>query len=75
MPIAKITGQGLAAIACSVGLLWGCLIVEHVARRSAVRERTRVVRELRRMQQGPSQPAPVSVPVPFVRHRLHVSAG
>ena len=75
MPIAKITGQGLAAIACSVGLLWGCLIVDHVARRSAVRERARVVREVRRMQQPSPQPSPVSAPAPFVRHRLHVSAG
>ena len=30
MAIAKITGQGLAAIACSVALLWACFVGERL---------------------------------------------
>lgn len=72
MPIAKITGQGLAAIACAVGLLWTCVVAERVAHTAAVAERTRVIREVREMQQ---RTVPVSDPSPLVRHRPHVTAG
>ncbi len=72
MPIAKITGQGLAAIACSVGLLWTCVLAQRVADTAAVAERTRVIREVREMQQ---RTVPVSDPSPLVRHRLHVTEG
>jgi hypothetical protein len=74
MPIAKITGQGLAAIACSVCLLWGCVIAEQVARRNAVTERILVMREVQRLQHRP-QPLPVSTPSPFAPHHPHVTAG
>jgi hypothetical protein len=74
MPIARITRKGLAAIAFSVGLLWGCVICEHFQRQSAVQERARVLREVRRMQ-GPVHPVPVSDPSPLVPRRLHVTAG
>jgi hypothetical protein len=74
MPIAKSTGQGLAAIALSVGLLWGCVLIEHLQRTSAVQERSRVMREVRRMQ-IPARPVPVSDPSPLVPRRLHVTAG
>ena len=74
MPIAKITGQGLAAIALSVALLWGCVACEHFQRQNAVQERVRVLREVRRMQ-APVHPVPVSDPSPLVPHRLHVTAG
>ena len=74
MPIAKITGHGLAAIAFSVGLLWGCVICEHFERQRAVQERARVMREVRRMQ-GPAHPVPVSAPSPLLPRRLHVTAG
>ncbi len=74
MPIARISGQGLAAIACSVGLLWGCVLVDQSRRRSAVADRARVVREVRQMQrQHRSEPA--SAPSPFTRKRLSTSAG
>ena len=62
MPIVKITGPGLSAIGLSVALLWGCLISERVIARDAVRERTRVVRELEQMRLE-RQATPVSVPV------------
>jgi hypothetical protein len=73
MPIAKITGQGLTAIACSVGLLWTCVIVENVARRNAYTERSRVIREVRHLRQ--QRTVPVSDPSPLVRHHPHVTAG
>lgn len=74
MPIARITGQGLAAIAVSVGILWSCILIERSAHRAAVTERARVVREVQQMQHR-FRPEPVSSPSPFSRHRLHVSAG
>ena len=74
MPIAKITGQGLAAIACSVALLWGCIIGENLERRSAYQERDRVVREVRLLQRQPRS-VPVSDPSPLTPRRPHVAAG
>jgi hypothetical protein len=74
MPIVKITGQGLAAIAFSVGLLWGCVACEHFQRQSAVEERVRVLREVRRLR-GPARPVPVSAPSPLLPRRPHVAAG
>jgi hypothetical protein len=74
MPIAKITKRGLGAIAFSVGLLWGCVVCEHVQRERAIAERTRVLREVRR-RQGPARPVPVSAPSPLVPRRPHVTAG
>jgi hypothetical protein len=77
MPIAKITRQGLAAIALSVALLWGCIIVEHLQQRDAFVERARVMRELQLLQRpAPKTPlqTPVSVPS-LVPLRPHVSAG
>ena len=63
MPIAKITGQGLFAIACSVTLLWGCLIGERVTLRNAATERVRVLREIEQLQKNP-RPTPVTMPMP-----------
>jgi hypothetical protein len=74
MPIAKITGHGLAAIACSVGLLWGSVIVNRVAQRNAAIERARVIREVRELQRR-ERPVPVSIPSPFAPHRSHLTAG
>ena len=45
MPIARITGQGLAAIALCVCLLWGCVLLDRVRHTAAVTERARVVRD------------------------------
>jgi hypothetical protein len=74
MPIAKITGQGLAAIAGSVALLWVCIIGEQVQRRDAIQERERVVREVRRLQRR-MRSVPASAPSPFQHHGPHVAAG
>jgi hypothetical protein len=73
MPIAKITGQGLAAIGFSVALLWGCIIADRVAAREAYAERARVMRVVE-MHQGHHRSLPVSVPLPRHSH-APVNAG
>lgn len=73
MPIAKITGQGLATIACSVGLLWGCVIAQHIAQREALTERTRVIREVRQFRERRAMPA--FDPSPLVHRRPQLTAG
>jgi hypothetical protein len=89
MPIAKITGQGLAAIALSVALLWSCVIGERVMVRRASAERALVMRDLQRMQrthlqfnplqrnplQFNQRSEPVSAPVHIRRPLHHVTAG
>lgn len=68
MPIAKITGQGLAAIAFSVALLWGCLITEQVTLKHSYQRRAAVMRELRRLQLfNRTQPAFTPAPPSPVR--------
>lgn len=62
MAIAKITGQGLTAIALSVGLLWGCLVGERLIVQHANLEASRTLRELRLMRQK-RYSAPLAVPV------------
>ena len=67
MPIVKITGQGLSAIALSVALLWGCWMKQQsVARQDGV-ERARVLRDLREMRHhGMPVSAPIRPAVPRV---------
>jgi hypothetical protein len=72
MPIVKITGQGLSAIALSVALLWGCVIGERVAAQRAFFERAKVLRDVSRMQRKP-RTRPVSSP--FAPRRARLAAG
>jgi hypothetical protein len=65
MPIARITGQGLTAIAISVALLWGCLVSERVIVNRANQEASRTLRDLRVMRQH-RRTIPVSVPAPLL---------
>lgn len=74
MPIAKITGQGLFAIACSVALLWSCLIGERLMWQNADTQRVRVLREMENLQKIP-RPAPASIPLPAALPRPAVTAG
>jgi hypothetical protein len=74
MPIAKITGQGLLAMALSVALLWGCLIGQRVAVRRAVSERAKVLRDISRTPPR-RRTQPVSAPAPFFPRRARVAAG
>jgi hypothetical protein len=66
MPIARITGQGLAAIACSVALLWGSFIGERIMVRRAAMERVIVMRDVQLMQRT-RRAEPVSAPVHMPR--------
>ncbi len=72
MQLAKITEQGLAAIALSVALLWGCVLGEHAMMRQALRERAQVMRQVVR---APQRTQPVLAPSPLVRHRIRPTAG
>ena len=65
MPIARITGQGLAAIALSVALLWACFIGERLMVRQALAERAQLMRELHQMQRESRSTQPVSAPAPI----------
>jgi len=74
MPIAKITGQGLAAIGVSVALLWACVIGQRSMLREAYSERVRVMREVQLLQRR-QQPVPVSLPAPHRAPRAHTTMG
>jgi hypothetical protein len=65
MPIAKITGQGLSAIALSVALLWACLIGERGLVRQADVKRSQALEEIRRLRRQVEPPQRVSTPRPF----------
>jgi len=74
MPIAKITGQGLAAIALSVALLWTCLIGERVMVRHASARQAQLMRELHQMQRS-RRAEPASVPSPAIPRPVRVTVG
>ena len=74
MPVAKITGQGLSAIALSVALLWGFLIVERNVSRRAYAGRMQALEQIRRLRQRtPRQP--VSAPIPQVNPHSRPALG
>ena len=74
MPIAKITGQGLAAIALSVTLLWACFISERLTMKHATARQARVMRELHQLRRN-RQAEPVSAPDQRVTHPARVTIG
>ena len=74
MPIAKITGQGLAAIALSVALLWACFIGERLLVRHTLDQRAQLMRELHRMQRD-RRAQPASAPTPRGPHPTRVTMG
>ena len=74
MPIAKITGQGLAAIALSVALLWGFFVGEQITVRHARNEQVRVMRELQQLQRF-HRTEPVSTPTPRIPRPERVTVG
>ena len=63
MPIARITTPGLTAMAVSVVLLWSCLIAERIMVRTAVRDETRVLREMNLLRQR-QRSLPADEPTP-----------
>lgn len=74
MPIAKITGQGLAAIALSVALLWTCLIGERMIVHHAAARQAQLMRELHQLQRN-HRTEPVSVPVPPTPRPSRITLG
>jgi hypothetical protein len=74
MPIARITGQGLAAIALSVALLWACFIGERLLVRHTLDQRAQLMRELHQMQRD-RRAQPVSAPTPRGPHPTRVTVG
>ncbi len=65
MALARITGQGLTAIALLVALLWACLVGEHVIVRNANQVAWRALYENHVMQmRRQAQPVRVPTPVP-----------
>jgi hypothetical protein len=52
MPIARITSQGLAAIALLVAVLWGCILAENSITRSAYLTRLASLHELQVLRSG-----------------------
>ena len=68
MPVAKITGQGLSAIALSVALLWGCLIDERVLVRRASEQRIQIIRQIEQLQRN-LHPRPSTSPFHSTGHR------
>uniref|UniRef100_Q02AX0 Uncharacterized protein n=1 Tax=Solibacter usitatus (strain Ellin6076) TaxID=234267 RepID=Q02AX0_SOLUE len=74
MPIAKITGQGLAAIALSVALLWSCLIGERLMVSHATARQAQLMRELQQLQRI-HRTEPVSTPGPRPPHVARPTVG
>jgi len=75
MPIVKITGQGLSAIACSVALLWGCWIEEQSLARRDHLERARLLHDLKVLQQSVPASQPVSAPFRRAPRTQRTTAG
>lgn len=75
MPIAKITGQGLAAIALSVALLWACFVGERLIMNQSYACRAQVMRDLRRMQVHQHSQPVSTPPQPLVPHPSHTTVG
>ena len=75
MPIAKITGQGLAAIALSVALLWACFIAERVTVRNARVQQAQVMRDLQQLQRQRRGTEPAFSPLPRVPRPERVYVG
>ena len=62
MAIAKITREGLVAIAVLVAILWGCILAERILTRNTTMETYRVMRQIRYLKfkrhiEPASQPA------------------
>ena len=74
MPIARITGRGLAAIALSVALLWACFIGERLTVRDAIAQRAQFMRELRQLRRDHNA-QPVSTPQPVHSHPSRITLG
>lgn len=73
MAVAGITRQGLAGMAMSVALLWGCLLGARMIVRQASVEQARALRTIESLRGRPSQP--VSTPAPRIARPLRPTVG
>jgi hypothetical protein len=73
MRVVGITRQGLAGMALSVALLWGCVLGERIIMRQASVEQARALRTIESLRDRQSQP--VSTPVPRIPRPFHPIAG
>ncbi|HXA50025.1 MAG TPA: hypothetical protein VNV86_06975 [Candidatus Acidoferrum sp.] len=74
MPIAKITGHGLLAIALAVAVLWACFVGEQLILKRSHARRAQVMRDLRQMQLQ-RRTVPASSPVPDSPGRSSTTVG
>jgi hypothetical protein len=56
MPIVKITGQGLSAIALSVALLWTCLLTERRVFHKAAVKQSEILKEIEHLRRHVDRP-------------------
>ena len=73
MAVMGITRHGLAGMAMSVALLWGCLLGERMIVRHARVEQARALRAMQGLRERQSQP--VSIPVPRIPRPLRPTVG
>jgi hypothetical protein len=73
MALLGITRQGLAGMALSVALLWGCLLGERAIMHRATLEQARALRNMQSLRNR--QAHPVSVPAPRLRGPLRPTVG
>jgi hypothetical protein len=74
MPAAKITTNGLAAMAFSVALLWGCVVGERVTVRRAQQQCARALHDIRLLKQR-NRSLPVHTPAPQLPRPVRPVAG
>ena len=75
MAIAGITRQGLASMAVSVAVLWGCFLGERVIVRQAVAEQARALHTIDSLRFHQLHDQPVSAPVPQIPHPFRPAVG
>ena len=62
MPVAKISGAGLGAIAVLVVVLWACIVGEHLIMQRANRDLSGALTRIRLLQKNRVGPLPVMLP-------------
>jgi len=73
MPVIGITRPGLAGLAVSVMLLWGCFLTERTIVRRASAEQARALRTIQGLRDRQAQP--VSTPTPWIRRPRRAVVG
>lgn len=74
LPIARITGHGLSAMALAVAMLWGCLVGQRIIVHNAAAQQAQALREIRQLRQQRFRSEPVRTPL-LAPRRLRPVAG